>query len=168
VERMSSRWSSRLVAATLVVVLASACVNRKAMLAQLLEARQTASELQVEFTRASDAASRAVMSDSDEATATAVEESKEARKLVEKNAEKLRPLLGSLGFDEELRHLEGFRRCFDEYRRLEEMITLSRQNSDVRSLALCLERRLMLSAQCEDQLQALEQALATHRFTATR
>ena len=165
---MSSRWSSRLVAATLVVALASACVNGKAMLAQLLEARQTASELQVEFTRASDAANRAVMSDSDEATATAVEESKEARELVEKDVDKLRPLLGSLGFDEELRHLEEFRSCFEEYRRLEEMITLSRQNSDMRSLALCVGRRLTLSARCEDQLRALEQSLATHRFTATR
>lgn len=49
-----------------------------------------------------------------------------------------------------------------------EIVTLSRRNSNVRSLALSLGRKRTVTAQCEDQLQALEQALAEHRFSATR
>ncbi len=49
-----------------------------------------------------------------------------------------------------------------------EIITLSRRNSDVRSLALSLGRKRTVVSECEDQLQALDQALATHQFSATR
>jgi len=49
-----------------------------------------------------------------------------------------------------------------------EIITLSRRNNDVRSLALSLGRKRTVSAECEAQLQVLEEVLAQHQFTATR
>lgn len=49
-----------------------------------------------------------------------------------------------------------------------EIVTLSRRNSDVRSLALSLGKKRTVTAECEAQLQALEEALAKHEFTATR
>ena len=49
-----------------------------------------------------------------------------------------------------------------------EIVALSRRNSNVRSLALSLGRKRAATAQCEDQLKALEQALAEHEFSATR
>ena len=49
-----------------------------------------------------------------------------------------------------------------------EIITLSRRNSNVRSLALSLGRKRMLTAACEEQLQAFDTALSQHAFTATR
>jgi hypothetical protein len=49
-----------------------------------------------------------------------------------------------------------------------EIITLSRRNSDVRSLALSLGEKRKVTAECEAHLQALESALAKHEFTATR
>jgi hypothetical protein len=49
-----------------------------------------------------------------------------------------------------------------------EVVTLSRRNSDVRSLALSLGRKRMVAATCDDDLQALEEALARHAITATR
>jgi hypothetical protein len=49
-----------------------------------------------------------------------------------------------------------------------ELIKLSRQNSDVRSLALTLGRKRVLTAQCEDQLRGLQEALAKHTNPATR
>jgi hypothetical protein len=52
--------------------------------------------------------------------------------------------------------------------RNQEIIVLSRRNSNVRSLALSLGRKRTISAQCEDQLKVLEQALAQHSFSATR
>jgi hypothetical protein len=49
-----------------------------------------------------------------------------------------------------------------------EIITLSRRNSDVRSLALSLGETRKVTAECEAHLQALEEAVARHEFTATR
>jgi hypothetical protein len=49
-----------------------------------------------------------------------------------------------------------------------EIITLSRRNSEVRSLALSLGRKRMVTAQCDDQLRALQESLAKHSVGATR
>jgi hypothetical protein len=49
-----------------------------------------------------------------------------------------------------------------------ELVTLSRRNSNVRSLALSLGRKRTVTAECDDTLHALEEALAKHDYTATR
>lgn len=49
-----------------------------------------------------------------------------------------------------------------------EIVALSRRNSNVRSLALSLGKKRTVTAECEDTLQALEDALAAHHFAATR
>lgn len=49
-----------------------------------------------------------------------------------------------------------------------ELVTLSRRNSNVRSLALSLGRKRTVTAECDEVLHALDEALATHDFTATR
>lgn len=49
-----------------------------------------------------------------------------------------------------------------------EIVTLSRRNSNVRSLALALGRRRTVTATGEDQLRALDEALSRHEFRATR
>lgn len=49
-----------------------------------------------------------------------------------------------------------------------ELIALSRRNTNVRSLALSLGEKRVVTARCEDQLRAIEELLAKHRFTATR
>ena len=49
-----------------------------------------------------------------------------------------------------------------------EIVTLSRRNSNVRSLALSLGRKRTVTALCDDALGALEASLATHDFGATR
>jgi hypothetical protein len=49
-----------------------------------------------------------------------------------------------------------------------EIVTLSRRNSNVRSLALTLGRKRTVTAACEEHLRALDEALARHEFTATR
>ena len=49
-----------------------------------------------------------------------------------------------------------------------EIVALSRRNSNVRSLALSLGRKRTVAAQCQEALAALDQALAKHQFSATR
>jgi hypothetical protein len=49
-----------------------------------------------------------------------------------------------------------------------QLITLSRRNTNVRSLALSLGQKRMLTATCEDSLRALQDALSKRGFSATR
>jgi hypothetical protein len=49
-----------------------------------------------------------------------------------------------------------------------EIVSLSRRNSNVRSLALSLGRKRTVTAECDDSLRVLDEALATHDFKATR
>jgi hypothetical protein len=138
VGRRSSRfWILAAAAAVAAVLAVHACVDGSTVLARLIEARDVASGLHVEFTKASDAANRAVMSESDEAAAAAVEESKRARQLVERNTERLQTILASLKFDQELRYLEEFKAGFDEYRRLDdEVLSLATENSNIKAQRL--------------------------------
>jgi hypothetical protein len=48
------------------------------------------------------------------------------------------------------------------------ILGLSRQNTNVRSLALSLDEKRALTAPCEDSLRALEAALATHGYPTGR
>jgi hypothetical protein len=50
----------------------------------------------------------------------------------------------------------------------DEIVKLSRRNSNVRSLALSLGKKRTVTAECDETLQALEDALARHHFAATR
>jgi hypothetical protein len=49
-----------------------------------------------------------------------------------------------------------------------EIVTLSRRNSNVRSLALSMGKKRAVTAECDDLLQALEDSLAKHHYAATR
>jgi hypothetical protein len=65
--------------------------------------------------------------------------------------------------------LADARRALDRFNTIhQQLIGLSRRNSDVHSLALSLGRKRDTAARCEAALQALEAALAKHGFTATR
>jgi hypothetical protein len=293
-QRPARRLACGLLAVAIPAAAITSC-NRPAALAQLVEARRLASDLHLQFAHATDAANRAVMADTEDASTTAADEARGARQAVERNVQTLRPMLESLGYLDDLRYLEGFTSRFQEYRQLDdeilslaventnvkaqrlsfgpaqqaadafhasvaaavrasaakdhcvaesigarariavlliqvmhaphiaeadaaamtglearmtaaagvarqaldelkvavpsaaspdldaaraalarfmavhgELITLSRRNSDVRSLALSLGRKRTVTAACEEQLRALEDALGRHAFTATR
>jgi hypothetical protein len=66
-------------------------------------------------------------------------------------------------------HLASAAAALDRFKEVNtEIVTLSRRNSDVRSLAMSLGRKRTVTAECDDHLRALEQALAKHEFAATR
>jgi hypothetical protein len=50
----------------------------------------------------------------------------------------------------------------------QDIVALSRKNTNVRSLALTLGRKRVVAAECEDELRVLEEALARHGSQATR
>jgi hypothetical protein len=49
-----------------------------------------------------------------------------------------------------------------------EIVSLSRRNNDVRSLALSLTEKQAVRTRCEESLRALDGALAERGFTGTR
>ncbi len=49
-----------------------------------------------------------------------------------------------------------------------QIVALSRRNSNVRSLALSLREKPVLTAACDESLRSLDEALAKERFSATR
>jgi hypothetical protein len=118
-------------------VAAVGCNVGPAPLTQLLEARRLASDLHVQFSKAADAANRAVMSDTDVASAAAADEARRARGLVEQDVEALRPILQSLRYGPELGSLSNFTSRFDEYRRLDdEILPLAAENTNLKAQRL--------------------------------
>jgi len=132
---------SRAIAALPVTAVAvgclAGCVNAPAVYTQLVEARRLASRLHVQFTRAADAANRAVMWDTDEGSTAAAEEARGVRGMVERDLEALRSTLRSLGYDQDLIHLESFATCLAEYTRLDdEILPLAVENTNLKAQRL--------------------------------
>jgi hypothetical protein len=50
----------------------------------------------------------------------------------------------------------------------QEIVALSRRNTNVRSLALTLGRQRLVAAACEDELRTIEESLARHGSQASR
>jgi hypothetical protein len=110
---------------------------RPAVLTQQVEARRIAADLHLQFTKAADAANRAVMADADEDSATAAREAQDATQAVERDLKELRTLIESLGYAEELRYLDAFTERFNEYRKLdEEILPLAIENSNLKAQRL--------------------------------
>src|SRR5215467_11632975 len=93
---------------TLAAGLAPGCGDVNAVLEKVSQARQLTADLVVQFTKASDAANRAVMADTDETSVAFAGESRQAADAVQKDLGALRPMLQSLGFSDETRLLNDF------------------------------------------------------------
>jgi len=91
-------------------------------LQRLLEASKLAADLLVQFTKAGDAANRAVMADTDETSVAFAREAERATQAVEKDSGALRPLLTSLQYSNELRLLDEFDKRFADYRKLDRSV----------------------------------------------
>jgi hypothetical protein len=67
------------------------------------------------------------------------------------------------------RQLTTAAEALDRFRAINiDIISLSRRNSNVRSLALTLGRKRTVIAQCDDQLRGLRETLSKHATNATR
>lgn len=104
------------------VAIATAGCNVNAALERQSEARRLAADLLVQFTKAADAANRAVMADTDEASVAFAREAEQAKEAVQKDAKTLGPVLQGLGYPEESRFLAEFDDRFAQYRELDRTI----------------------------------------------
>ena len=104
------------------IALSSACGDVNAALARLAEARWLAAQLHVQFAKAADAASRAVIAESDAQAVTFAREAEQASAAVESGIRNLAPLLADADYATEAQRLEAFTSRFAEYRDLDRRI----------------------------------------------
>jgi len=117
--------------------LAPGCGDVNAVLEKVTEARQLAADLRVQFTKASDAANRAVMADTDATSVAFAQESRQASDAVQKDIGTLRPMLESLSFSDEVKLLNDFANTFAEYRTLDQRILdLAVENTNLKAQRL--------------------------------
>ena len=132
----------------------AACTDgSKTVLNEQAEAHRLSSHLRVEFTSATDASNRAVMADTDEASAAAAREAQQARQSVQHDVDALKRVLDDLGDREEAGQLDRFVTLFDEYQKLDDTILpLAVENTNIKA------QRLSFGA-AQDAVDAFRQSI---------
>jgi hypothetical protein len=124
--------------AILALAFLSACSNgRGLVLSEQLEARRLAADMHVQFSRAVEAANRAVMADTDDASTEGARAARQARQTVQQDSSSLRGLLQQLGYTDDLALLDAFDREFSEYMKLDDpVLELAVENSNLKAQRL--------------------------------
>ena len=113
------------------------CGDVNAELQQLSQARQLSADLQVQFTKAADAANRAVMADTDDASVAFAHEAEQAKQAVQKDVAALGPMLQSLHYTEETQALQEFASRFAAYDTLDrQILDLAVENTNLKAQRL--------------------------------
>jgi hypothetical protein len=142
-----------------IVVVANAGCNADTTLKRLTEARRLSANLLVQFTKATDAANRAVMAGTDEAAATFAREAGQLIEGVQKDAQTLAPLLESLGYSTEVSLLAEFEKRFAEYRALDRTILdLAVESTNVKAQRLSFTSSQEAADTFRDSLEFLARA----------
>lgn len=114
--------------------------DTNAALAQLTEARSRSEDLQVQFVKASDAANRAVMADTDESSVAFAKEADQAKQAVQADIDALTTLLQGPHYADEAQLLRQFVTQFDEYRTLDaQVLTLAVENTNLKAQRLSFD-----------------------------
>jgi hypothetical protein len=124
--------------ATIVAGAAAGCLNPPmTVFQQLSEARRLTADLLVQFTKAGDAANRAVMADTDDTSVAFAREAEQATLAAQRDADALKPLLVDLDYSNETHLLEEFAQRFAEYRALDRnIIDLAVENTNLKAQRL--------------------------------
>jgi len=137
---MTQRLSARALGTVILAgLLLPGCrdVNVNTALAQLSQAQHLAGDLLAEFTRAADAANRAVMSESDAQSVTYAHEAEAAKQTVRKDIDALKPLLQDARYANEARLLQEFVTRFAEYEALDRrVLDLAVENTNLQAQRL--------------------------------
>ncbi len=113
------------------------CGEVNEVLEQLTEARRLAADLLVQFTKAADAANRAVMADTDDASVAFAREADQATQAVQRDTNALKAILVSLGYSDETHTLEEFESAYVKYQELDRTILgLAVENTNLKAQRL--------------------------------
>jgi hypothetical protein len=136
--RNAHRTRTALTVAALASAIALGC--GKPVLREGVKARTLAAALHVDFTKATDAADRAVMADTDDASENAAREARTATEASQKDAAELKTVLEEQGYAAESAELQAFSTRFDEMRKLDaEILPLAVENSNLKAQRLSFD-----------------------------
>jgi hypothetical protein len=117
--------------------LGTGCHAPRSFLVELDEARETAADLRVQFTQATDASNRAVMADTDEASIAFAHEAQAATQRVANDQAALTVLLHGLNYPKELEALAEFNAGLTAYEKLDrEILALAVENTNLKAQRL--------------------------------
>jgi hypothetical protein len=124
--------------AALLVALFSGCrADPGAASAQLDESRRLAADLRVQFAKASEAADRAVMADTDDASTTYAKDAETAAGVVQRDVASLEPLLSGLKLEKEPQLLTDFEKHWGDYGKFAgDLLKLAVENTNLKAQAL--------------------------------
>ena len=143
--------------AVIVIGAATGCVNApETVLERLTGANRLAADLLVQFTKAGDAANRAVMADTDDASVAFAHEAEQATQAVQRDTDALGPILVGLGYSNETGLLEEFRGRFAKYRALDRSILdLAVENTNLKAARLSFGPAQEAADAFRDSLEAI-------------
>jgi hypothetical protein len=135
---------------------ATGCGDVNAAFERLSEARQLSADLLVQFTKAADAANRAVMADTDAVSVAYAGEADQAKQAVQKDLDTLGPMLQGLKFADENHLLQEFGARFKEYVDLDRRILdLAVENTNLKAQRLSFGPAQEAADAFRDSLEAL-------------
>lgn len=145
---------------TLVPVLTLAgCGPSQPVLVRLMEARRLAASLQSDFTRANEASERAVLSDTDDVSASAARDAAGLTSSAATRLQELEAVVKGLGYTAELERLGAFRKRFEEFQTLErEILALAVENTNLKAQRLSFGAARELGEQIASELAPLRSA----------
>src|SRR5262245_44315469 len=133
----SAQATASWIALTILSLSAMISCDVNTALEHVSQASHLSADLLVQFTKAADAANRAVMADTDEASVAFARQAEQAKAKVQSDIDTLKPLLESLNFSEEGRLLQEFVSRFTEYRELDRRILdLAVENTNLKAQRL--------------------------------
>ncbi len=149
------RWSLPLIVLSLLG--AAGCSGDPAMV-RLIESRRLAADLHWQFTKATDAANRAVMASDERATGFA-SDAEQAKQGVQSTIDALGPLLQGLRYADETQLLQEFSSRFAEYRALDrQILELAVENTNLKAQRLSFGPALQSADAFRDALESLSVA----------
>jgi hypothetical protein len=147
--------------------LTARCGDVNAALEQVAEARRLSADLLIEFTKAADAADRAVMADTDVMSIADAHDADAAKQAVDTDMERLGPILQGLGYTDESRLLQEFASRYAEYKKLDRRILdLAVENTNLKAQRLSFGPAQAAADQFRDSLEAVLPARDTWRAKA--
>jgi hypothetical protein len=149
------RWAMAYrLALVVLAMIATADCGANAAWEQLSQARQRSADLLVQFTKAADAANKAVLADTDEASSAFARDAEQAKQAVQSNVDALQPMLQGLNYASETGLLQEFVTRFKEYRELDRRILdLAVENTNLKAQRLSFR-------QAQEDADAFRDALA--------
>jgi hypothetical protein len=149
-------WSRRALLVLALSAAAAIACDENAALERVSRAQHLAADLHVQFAKAADSSSKAVLADTDEASRAFARDAELAKQALRTDLDGLRPLLQQLNLPDETRLLNQFVAGFDVYSELDRRILdLAVENTNLKAQRLSFGPAQEAADAFRDVLQAL-------------